>query len=98
MILRFRLTKRGRGGTPVPYFGVRSSGGTEAVLCNISSSPKPDVMQEIYLFRNSSEFVVLFNGAVITKRSRAFKSEIYAFFHMNDESEVVLEEVLVPNE
>lgn len=95
--IKFRLPTQGSGGgTPVPYFGVRDESGKEEVLVLFSSYPKQDEIQEILLFRRGDLFGALYNDQVKSVRIKGFGENIYVFFHMNDTSRILIDEVRLP--
>lgn len=96
--IKYRLPARGRrGGTPVPYFGVRDEAGEEKVILMFSTYPKPDEIHEILLFREADQFGAIHKGFMSTVRFKGNSDRAYAFFHLNDISRVVIEEVRLPN-
>jgi hypothetical protein len=98
MAIKYRLPLQGRrGGTPVPYFGVRDEAGEEKVILMFSSRPKPDEVYEILLFREGDRFGVIHKGFVSAVQFKGDSDRAYAFFHMNDISRVVVEEIRLPS-
>jgi hypothetical protein len=94
---KFKLpTPATRGGTPVPYFGIRDARGQEQVLVSFSSFAKPDKTYEIFLFRKGDVFAAFHDGTIKSARMKDTSGPIFPFFHLNDRSSVILVEVRIP--
>jgi hypothetical protein len=100
LVIRFSLTVRGGGGTPVPYFGVRDEKGAGSVLFLFGSGPDPGKVFEIMIDNNDGAYTALYDGRLKTMdissfALKDFDSPGYIFFHMNDVSEVVIHDILM---
>lgn len=95
--IKYRLPTQGRrGGTPVPHFGVRDETGEEEVILSFSTYPKPDEVHQILVFRNGDRFGAIHKGFVSVVRFKGDSDRAYAYFLLNDQSQVVLEEIRLP--
>lgn len=95
-MVRFRLPIQGRRGTPVPYLGVRDEFGNEAVVINFNSRPNPHHSYELFMYRAVNQIGVLYEDRFYSTHLNRLGDSLYIFFHMNDESRVVIEEVRIP--
>jgi hypothetical protein len=105
-VIRFRLTTLGtRGGTPVPYFGVRDEEGNERVLTSFGSYPDRSKTHEVRVWVKGGKAGASQDGQAAFKTKQIhgtpgtireeLSENVYLFFHMNDTSSIVLEEIRV---
>lgn len=95
-ILKFRLPVQGRrGGTPVPYLGIRDDFGNESVVVRFNSRPNPHKSQDVYLYRTPDELIALYDNHFYTTKLNRIGESAFIFFHMNDESRVIIDEVWI---
>jgi formylglycine-generating enzyme required for sulfatase activity len=82
--------------TPVPYFGVRDGKGHAAIITLFSSFHDPDAGHEILFVREDNWVAARFDGGMVSvARLDQLEEPVRMYFHMNDTSKIILEEVRV---
>lgn len=95
-LLRFAIpTTPMRGGTPVPYFGVRDAKGKDVFLIHIGDPNHDGKEHEIRIQCTSSDAFAFFDGSLQHEAVtiRELQPPLFMFFFMNDNSELVIHKV-----
>jgi len=86
-----------RGGTPVPYFGIRDARGHEHPLGSLGGFAGDGKTHTILVQRVGNEGLAILDGKLASLQVRPPIKEltppIFLFFHMNDTSEVVIHSI-----
>ena len=85
-----------RGGTPVPYFGLRGSEGVRTGLCHLSHFNGDGKRHTLLVERIGDEGLVVIDGQIpqtILPGRKELPATVYVFFHMNDESRIVIHDI-----
>jgi hypothetical protein len=94
--IRFSLNKQGEvGSAPVPYVGIRDEA-AEQIFFPLPSRPRSDEIHEILLERRGNSFTALYKEQVrsnVLYDPGKFNGAPFLFFHMNDDSEIVVHSV-----
>lgn len=96
-LLRFSIpSPPARGGTPVPYFGLRDADGEEAILLFINDSMHNGEEHEIRVYCTGHDGFAFLDGSLQFQRTykvNELRPPLFMFFHMNDTSQLIIHEL-----